>query len=79
MFFRFLLVGGAGFFIDAGLTYLLVLLEVEPWLARVPAIIFAMSFTWLSNRHFTYQVKTSRSTSEAVRYALVAITMALIN
>lgn len=79
MFIRFLLVGGLGFCIDAGFTYLLVQLTIEPWLARIPAIFLAMSFTWLANRYFTYRVKKVRSTSEAMRYLLVALVMALFN
>jgi putative flippase GtrA len=79
MFFRFLLVGGSGFLIDAGITYLLIQLMVAPWLARVPAIFLAMAFTWLANRYFTYEVKKARSTNEAMRYAVVAMVMALIN
>lgn len=39
MFRRFLLVGGVGFLIDAGLTRLLIALGLAPWLARVPAIL----------------------------------------
>ena len=79
MFFRFLLVGGTGFAIDAGLTCLLIMLNVSPWLSRVPAIAFAMTFTWLANRHFTYGVRTARTAGEAFRYASIASVMALAN
>ena len=79
MFFRFLLAGGSGFAIDAGITYLLVWLGVAPWLARMPAILIAMTYTWLANRHFTYKVKKKRSADEAVRYAFAAAAMALLN
>jgi putative flippase GtrA len=79
LFFRFILVGGLGFVIDVGLTYLLIQFNVAPWMARAPAIMLAMIFTWLANRHFTYGVKTSRSSREAIRYATVAMGMALIN
>lgn len=79
MFIRFLLVGGAGFCIDAGLTFLLIQLNLAPWLARIPAIFSAMLFTWLANRCFTYQVEHSRSIREGGRYMLVALSMALIN
>jgi len=67
VFLRFLLVGGSGLFIDAGLTYLLVRLDV------------AMAYTWLANRYFTYRVTTARSTSEALRYVVVAIATAAVN
>lgn len=79
MFFRFLLVGGTGFLVDAGLTYLFVKLGVAPWLARIPAIALAALWTWLANRYFTYEVKAARSSAEALRYAAVAGVMAVVN
>ena len=79
MFFRFLLVGGSGFLIDAGITYFLSALGVLPWLARIPAIALAMAYTWAANRHFTYDVKTGRTAGEALRYTIVAAAMALLN
>lgn len=79
MFIRFLLVGGLGFVIDLGLTYLLIHLGVEPWLARPPAIISAALFTWLANRQFTYKIKVKKNTYEAMRYALVAMAVAAMN
>lgn len=79
MFRRFLLVGGVGFVIDAGLTRLLIEVGLAPWLARVPAILSSMTFTWLANRRFTYEVKAPRSANEALRYALVATTMTVVN
>lgn len=79
MFIRFLCVGGAGFCMDAGVTFLLIENGVAAWLARVPAILLAIIFTWLSNRYFTYKVDKPRSAREAARYLLVALTMALIN
>lgn len=79
MFFRFLLVGGAGLVLDAGLTHFLVLANMPPWLARAPAIVLAMCFTWLANRYFTYEVRCSRSAHEAMRYAVIAIVMAGLN
>ena len=79
MFSRFLLVGGSGFLIDAAVTYVLVLLTIEPWLARVPAIVLAMTYTWVANRYFTYEVQTAPISREVLRYALVAWGMALVN
>lgn len=79
MFIRFLLVGGLGFCIDAGVTYLLIQQMVAPWCARIPAIVLAMTFTWLANRYFTYKVNKPHSTREAVRYASVSLFMALFN
>jgi len=78
-FSRFLLVGGLGFFIDAGGTSLLILLGVAAWAARVPAIILAIVFTWLANRNFTYQIDRPKSVNEAARYAIAAALMAALN
>lgn len=79
MFMRFLLIGGLGFVIDASVTYMLIVMGFAPWLARIPAILLAMVFTWLGNRQFTYKVKQTRSAAEAMRYAFTAIAMALVN
>lgn len=79
LFFRFLLVGGSGFLIDAGITYLLNSLGVSPWVARIPAIALAMGYTWSLNRHFTYEVRTVGTAGEAMRYASVSAAMALLN
>lgn len=78
-FLRFLVVGGCGFLVDAGITHLLVHVSFSPWLARIPAIGVAMGFTWLANRHFTYRVEVQPSTKEASAYFLVAFAMALAN
>ena len=78
-FMRFLLVGGAGFAIDPGMTHALILSGLSPGVARVPAIGVAMLATWLANRHFTYQVATEKSPGEAFRYGVVAAVFALLN
>jgi putative flippase GtrA len=79
MFLRFLIIGGAGFLVDAGLTMLLIKLGVDPLLARAPAIGAAILFTWLANRSYTFQVRVQRSVPEAIRYSGVALSAAAIN
>lgn len=76
---RFLLVGGSGFLIDASITYLLNSFGAKPWLARIPAIVLAMTYTFVANRKFTYNVDTLDTTSEFIRYITVASVMALLN
>ena len=78
-FLRFVLVGGVGFLVDAGLTQLLVWRGLPPWLARCPALVAAMFVTWFANRHFTYRVAARRNTAEGLRYTITALTMAAIN
>ena len=79
MFFRFLCVGGIGFIIDIAITYLLIALKADPWIARIPAIFFAMLFTWLANRFFTYEFKKNRSLKEALSYASVSLVVSIFN
>jgi len=78
-FFRFLLVGGIGFLIDSGLTLGLIALGLSPLLARPPAILVAMAFTWLANRHVTFAVGNKKSVSEIARYSVVALLAAMAN
>lgn len=78
-FVRFLVVGVAGFLVDAGITVGLIALGLAPWVARIPGIALAMGFTWLANRRFAFSVQRGRTIGEAARYALVAISMAAVN
>jgi len=79
MFLKFLVVGGAGFLIDALITYGLIHAGVDGKIARLPAIASAMLFTWLANRQFTYATREQRSLNEALRYMAVAAVMAVLN
>ncbi len=78
-FLRFLVIGGTGFVVDAGLTLLLIRAGLQPWQARVPSILAAMAWTWLANRRFTYRSSDAKSWGEAARYATVALIMACGN
>lgn len=78
-FLRFVIIGGLGFAVDAGLTLVLIQAGLQPWQARVPAILAAMACTWAANRRFTYQASKSRPLAEAGRYATVALVMACCN
>lgn len=78
-FTRFLLVGGLGFLIDAGVTQTFIHLGASPLWSRVPAIVAAMAFTWQCNRPWTYRVAQKAGWHEAGRYLGVACAVALIN
>lgn len=77
--FKFLVVGGLGFLIDSGLTLSLIKLGFSPLLARPPAILAAMVFTWLANRRHTFKVGKTRSLPEAARYTTVAVVSATLS
>lgn len=76
---RFVVVGTVGFAIDAGLVWMLTKYGFSPFIARVPAISVAIVVTWILNRTHTFQVTRPKTTSEALRYALVALASAGLN
>lgn len=78
-FLRFLLVGGLGFLVDAGLTMGLIALDWPPETARIPAIGVAMLCTWLANRAFTFRVAHRGSLGELARYVAVALLASAFN
>lgn len=78
-FIRFLIVGGLGFVIDSGITLTLIYFGLSAFIARLPAILSAMAFTWLANRRITFRLGTKPSGKEVMRYFTVAISMACFN
>jgi putative flippase GtrA len=78
-FVRFLGVGVAGFVVDSGVTTMLSRAGLSPITARPPAILLAMSVTWLLNRRFTFEVQVRKSFSELSRYLVVALLSSFLN
>jgi putative flippase GtrA len=76
---RFIFVGCLGFVVDAGLVLLLSEAGVSPILARIPALTFAIITTWILNRTLTFRVNSTRSSKEAWRYLVVALSAAILN
>ena len=78
--FWFLLAGGTGFAIDAGLTHLLIAATpIGPFAARIPAITAAMAATWFLNRSLTFGRSSSSLAAEGFRYWAVGVTAAILN
>ncbi|MDE2383576.1 MAG: GtrA family protein [Alphaproteobacteria bacterium] len=80
-FGRFLIVGAAGFAVDF-LVYLamVAILGANGALARCAASAAAISFTWMLNRHFTFQLQHVRpSLGEFLRYLIASLSGALAN
>nr|CAD6427378.1 GtrA family protein [Rhizobium sp. Q54] len=76
----FIVSGGTGFAVDAGVTQLLLwFTSIGPFAARVPAIMTAMAVTWFLNRSFTFGRSSSSLAAEGFRYWAVGITAALLN
>ena len=79
-FFRFALVGGAGFLIDAGLLAALHNgAGIDPFVARLFSLIASGFTTWRLNRSLTFGASGRSQTSEGLRYASVAALTAGLN
>lgn len=76
----FLVAGGIGFAVDAGvLLALTAWLGVDPFVARIASVASAILATWLINRILTFGPSGRSLASEGARYGGVAIGVALFN
>lgn len=58
--FKFSIVGGIGFIVDAGILTVLVGFDIAGvYLARLISFLCAVTTTWFCNRHFTYSENKS--------------------
>jgi putative flippase GtrA len=77
---RFVVVGGTGFLVDAGLLVILhYRIGLDPFTARIISISFAVLTTWRLNRALTFGASPNSQASEGLRYASVAIAVACLN
>jgi putative flippase GtrA len=53
--FRFAVIGGAGFLVDTGVLYLLHEIGLSLYIARFFSFAAAATFTWIGNRHYTFE------------------------
>lgn len=56
---KFALVGGIGFAIDGALFYFFMQTDMDTIVARVLAFWLTATFTWLGNKHFTFDCQQS--------------------
>ena len=69
----FLFSGSVAFLIDAGITTLLIrLARLDPFSARLIAILIAMVAAWLMHRRITFNVAYRPTVAEFLRFAAVA-------
>lgn len=83
-FLRFALVGGAGFFVDEGVLWLMhSALGLDPFTGRAISILSAMTFTWWGNRTITFSahaaVGMSATLHEWLRFVAANAFGAIIN
>ncbi|MER9068995.1 GtrA family protein [Mesorhizobium sp. M0902] len=77
---RFIVAGGIGFVADAGALWLvLATTPLGPLAARIISIGFALSVTWLINRHLTFSPSSRGVAQEGARYGGVGIATSLVN
>lgn len=79
-FLRFGATGAIGFSADAAALYSLIMLGVDPYLARVFSFAFAVSITWTINRAWTFQKQNAKRLKNRLwRYLAVQILAVLFN
>ncbi|ESW77539.1 GtrA family protein [Mesorhizobium sp. M0644] len=77
---RFIVAGGIGFVADAGALWLvLAATPLGPLAARIISIGFALSATWLINRHLTFSPSSRGIAHEGARYGGVGIATSVVN
>jgi putative flippase GtrA len=80
-FGSFLVVGGVGFVVDAGLLAIgISLLSLGPRVSRVMSFLAAVLATWLLNRSFTFADRASEQRAgELLRYVVTSGVSACLN
>ena len=77
---RFVVAGGLGFAVDAGVTLgFLALTPLGPFIARLLAMTMALGFTWYINRTFTFGRSHRPLVEEGFLYGFIGIVSALVN
>lgn len=57
-FIRFSVVGGVGFFADAGALFLMIYgFSLDPYYSRFGSFLFAATLTWFLHRNYTFLVR----------------------
>ena len=77
--FRFVLVGGLAFVLDAGLVFALVHLGLDVYLSRALSLIVVVLFTFVLNRQATFAAKGWPSLQEVAAYVAASMIGLLIN
>ena len=67
-FSRFALVGASGFVFDALVLMVGLAAGLDPFSARLIAVLAAMTYTWLLNRSFTFGASPDHPAREWLRY-----------
>jgi putative flippase GtrA len=79
-FLRFVLAGGIGFIVDAGvLALLLAVTPLDPFSARLLSIAVALATTWMLNRHITFGPSGRPPAVEGARYGGVGAATSIVN
>lgn len=78
-FLRFCCIGGIGFVIDSSLTYGLVLMGMDSFAARIPAIIAALTVCYHLHHGFTFRKQGSAPWSGWYKFAITNGVGSLIN
>jgi len=77
--FRFVVVGGLAFVLDAGLVFSMVHLGLDKYLSRALSLFVVVLFTFVLNRQATFAAKGWPSVQEVAAYIAASLIGLLIN
>ena len=77
--FRFVVVGGLAFVLDAGLVFAMVHLGLDVYLSRAVSLIVVVLFTFVLNRQATFAATGWPNAREAFAYVAASLIGLLIN
>lgn len=78
-FFRFALVGAAGFIVDVAVLYGAFAIGLGLYSGRIASYLSAATFTWAINRKFTFATTAPPSFAEWFRFILANASGGLVN
>lgn len=80
-FLRYLLVGGLGFLVDAGLLELFIFLDLSVYAARGLSMTLAIGVTYLLHKNFTFTdaAKPAKTSAQAAGFVACQLFAAAIN
>lgn len=80
-FLRYLLVGGLGFLVDAGLLELFIFFDLSVYAARGLSMTLAIGVTYLLHKNFTFTdaVKPAKTSAQAAGFVACQLAAAAIN
>lgn len=78
-FFRFCCIGTIGFVVDSGVTSFGIILGLSPFVARIPAILTALTICYVLHLRFTFKSTAPYSLSGWMKFFMTNMVGSVVN